>query len=376
VHIFIIIYIISFQFYCTSSIVPITPFFRMSTFKNLEFREGYAGGCIVNGKLTCVAQPQDNCDEGTYVPAHYIRANTGHPLRYCAGDLESVIIGRCGSGKCTNLQSRCVDNDANNGANDGGNNVVKAECVDDDCNGASDNGGRSLLQFIEYDPTCTITQDLKTYEYVTYGKCGNRCVWSKEDCLEGEEYIVNDDTCTADKVQLGACFGGHAYCSVSQASCTQPGRNDEPYMTHQEVQEKIGANCFLSSLPAPPTPAPPPSTPTESPVMTSGFAVFDEDGNTILVSSSSNNNNGGDGGLQMGALVAIVAVVAVLVGAVIGVVSVRLSSKRKEQIAKDNAWKLDKTKKHTLPIMDFEMSTSQGMDDVCAESELSVEIIE
>jgi hypothetical protein len=344
----------------------------MSTFERLEFRDGFAGGCNVNGILTCVAQPQDYCDEGTYVPAHFLRANTGHPLRYCAGDLESVIIGRCG-GKCTNLQSRCVDNDANDGGNGG-----KVQCEDDDCNQVnSDNNGRSLLPFIEYDPTCTTTQDLLNDEYVTYGKCGDRCVWSKEDCLEGEVYIQNDDKCTADKVQIGACFAGHAYCSVSKASCTQINLPDEPYMTHQEVKEKIGANCYLSSLPAPPTESPPPPPPTESPVMTAptvgGYAVFDEDGNPILVSSS--NKNGG-GGLQMGALVAIVAIVAVLIGAVIGVGAVRLSKKRKDQHAKDNAWKVDSTKRHTLPMEDIEMSTNPGMDGDVAESELSVEIIE
>jgi hypothetical protein len=337
----------------------------MSTFEKLEFRDGFAGGCNVNGTLTCVAQPQDYCDEGTFVPAHFLRSNSGHPLRYCANDLESVVIGRCG-GKCTNLQSRCVDNDANDGG--------KVQCEDDDCNRV-----RSLLPFIEYDPTCTTTQDLLNDEYVTYGRCGNRCVWSKEDCLEGEEYIQNDDKCTADKVQIGACFAGHAFCSVSKASCTQINLPDEPYMTHQEVKEKIGANCFLSSLPAPPTESPP-LHPTESPVLAApavgGFAVFDEDGNPIVISSSNKNGGDGGGGLQMGAFVAIVAVVAVVIGAVIGVGAVRLSNKRKDQHAKNNAWKVDSTKQHTLPIEDIEMLTSPGMDNDVAESELSVEIIE
>jgi hypothetical protein len=329
----------------------------MSTLKRLEFRDGFAGGCEVNGILTCVAQPQDYCDEGTFVPGHFLRSNSGHPLRYCAGDLEDVIIGRCGSGKCTNIQSRC--------------NGDKLQCEDDDCN-------RALLPFIEYDPTCTTTQDLLNDEYVTYGKCGSRCVWSKDDCLEGEVYIQNDETCTADKVQIGACFAGHAFCSVSKASCTQLNLPDEPYMTHQEVKDKIGANCFLSSLPTPPTESPPPPPPpTESPILavpTSGFAVYDEDGNPILVSSSSKNNGGSGGGLQTGALVAIVAVVAVVIGAVIGVGTVRLSNKRKDQHANNNAWKVNSTKQHTLPIEDIEMLTSSGMDGDIAESELSVEI--
>ena len=333
----------------------------------MELRQGFAGGCHVNGTGICVTKPETYCDTNTFWPAHYLRT-PGNPLRYCtySGIIENVIIGRCSSvgkngngGKCSNLQSRCLNGTTNEEEED-----------------------QSSL-FIEYDPTCTITQDLSSSltstSYVTYGKCDDRCVWSSEDCMKEEIYIPNDQSCTADKVQIGACFAGHAYCAVDAASCTTTQTNlnlpEEPFWTHQEVKAKLGVNCFLASLPTPPTESPPPPPPTESPMLavpTSGFAVFDEDGNPILVSSS--NKNGGGGGLQTGALVAIVAVVAVVIGAVIGVGTVRLRNKRKDQHANNNAWKVNSTKQHTLPIEDIEMLTSSGMDGDIAESELSVEI--
>ena len=293
-----------------------------NTFEEMEFRQGFAGGCYVNGTETCVAQPEDYCDEGTFVSAHYVRSNSGHPLRYCAGDLEDVAIGRCGdSGKCSNLQSRCEDESS----------------------------------FVAFDPTCTTTQDLSSSSsssndnngmmFVTYGKCGDRCVWSSEDCLEGEAYILNDPECTAEKVQIGACFAGHAFCAVGQKSCTQPNLPDEPFWTHQEVLQKIGANCFLSSLPRPPSisPVAAPSSnvdinPNNNNNNNNVAATLDENG---ILNSNSNS------GL---ALVAIVAVVAIVVGILIGVSTVYCKRKDEEK----EAWRIDK--QPTLPVEDLETS--------------------
>jgi len=285
----------------------------MSTYEELELRVGYAGGCYVKGTATCVVQPEDYCDEGTFVPAHYTRSNSGHPLRYCAGDIEDVVIGRCGdSGKCSNLQSRCEDQSS----------------------------------FTVLDPTCTTTQDLSNEygTFVTYGKCGDRCVWSSDDCLEGEAYIRDNPECTADKVQIGACFAGNAFCAVGQKSCTQPGLPDEPFWTHQEVQETVGANCFLSRLPGPPTASPVAAPPT----------VGTRQNNIVTASLN-------EGGFQTGTLVAIVAVVAVAVGIVIGMSSVYCKRTDEE------AWKVEK--QHTLPVEDLgtseriEVADSENISD-------------
>jgi len=294
----------------------------------LEFRKGWAGGCYVNGTSTCVVQPEDYCDEGTFVTSAFVRANKGHPLRYCAGDIEHVNIGRCGdSGECSNLASRCADN----------------------------------TTFVEVDTNCTTTQDLSNDSLVTYGKCGERCVWSPDDCLQGENYTANDGNCTANKVRIGACFAGFAFCSVSPTSCNQPGLPEEPYWRHHEVQEIVGANCFLSALPETPTMAPSRSpwtrTPTMAPMHGGGGvpppssnhdpSLPHHDGHGESSSSSPVNDdgrpsNGGflnvgysDGMLPTGGLVAIVAFVAVFLGILIGISTVYC---RKEA---DDQWRVD-----------------------------------
>jgi len=287
----------------------------MSSFESLEFRGGFAGGCYVNGTSTCVAEPEEYCDEGTFVMASYVRANKGHPLRYCAGELENVVIGRCGdTGECSNTPYGCEDEFTWDG----------------------------------YDETCTVTTDLAKTEltYVTYGKCDDRCVWSPNDCIEGEEYIRKSPECTADKVQIGACFDGHAFCAVSFESCTQSGRQDEPFYTHQEVQDKIGANCFLSSLPSPPTTAPPSRSPwTRSPAAAPTPSAFGP-ADTSTSPPKTDNSEGifgsawkiSSGLFQSGGFVAIVAVVAVILGIIIGVSAVYCSRRNDN----DDSWKADK----------------------------------
>lgn len=281
----------------------------------LEFREGYAGGCYVNGTATCVSEPEDYCDEGTFVMASYVRANKGHPLRYCAGELENVVIGRCGdSGECSNTPYGCEDEET----------------------------------WDEHDETCTVTRDLGNAElaYVTYGKCGDRCVWSPDDCMEGEDYVRKSPECTADKVQIGACFDGFAFCAVSADSCTQSGLADEPFYTHRQIQEWVGAGCFLSSLPLPAETSPQPTRepwnamPAVAPTP-SAFSPVDV-GTTAPEQSSNDNGIFGSpwklssGVFQTGGFVAMVAVVAIILGIIIGVSAVYCSRKD------DDSWKADK----------------------------------
>ena len=135
----------------------------------LDYRKGFADGCYVNGEKTCVAQPKDYCNEGSFGSSHYVRANGGHPLRYCAGRLQDVVIGRCGdSSKCSNSMERCKDPSS----------------------------------FAALDPSCTVVLDLSDdgAAPVTYGKCGDRCVWSSEDCLPGKAYLCDDPACMTDRV--------------------------------------------------------------------------------------------------------------------------------------------------------------------------------
>ena len=366
-------------------------------FEEMDYREGFAGGCYRNGTAICVAKPEEYCDEETFVPAHFLRSNSGHPLRYCAGDLADVVIGRCVSsggikGQCSNLQSRCTNTRTKDAEEEDQTNITSS--------------------FIEYDPTCTITQDLQqtqnnnnntdnngsstatSLSYVTYGKCGDRCVWSPTDCIDEEIYIPNDNNCTADKVQIGACFAGHAFCAVDPSSCTQPNRPIEPFWTHQEVKVKIGANCFLSSVPVPvPVPVQSPTTSTTT-VGTVGSNIDENATATATIMTIAPNSAFGDeenltsgnntnNRLNTGALVTIVTVVAIVVGVAIGIIgTVRFSNKRKKD--DNNTWTVDeRNKQHptTLPIEDIEIMSSTNhnnnnnnpMDNVDANSDLSEE---
>jgi len=195
-------------------------------------RTVYAGTCKQNGTLVCgVVQEQDYCDEASWVPP-FVVADAGHPNRICAYYPDTMVIGRCDGpfGPCSNLASRCTDPES----------------------------------FVPRDPDCRITKDYKKrdndndndndndehhrehHKPTTYGRCGaDRCVWSPEDCSEGEPYTRNDPDCTANRVKLGACLDGFGYCTVSPVVCGAL----EPYYTHEEFLEKFDTNCYLADLP-------------------------------------------------------------------------------------------------------------------------------
>ncbi|KAL3940538.1 MAG: hypothetical protein SGBAC_004941 [Bacillariaceae sp.] len=209
--------------------------------QSASIRSVYAGGCYKDGKPICVEQPKEYCDKGTFQSAHFLRANANAGLRSCTGAVENVVIGRCGdTGQCSNLASRCDD-----------------------------------PATFAFDETCTTIRDKLNGVFVTYGKCNERCSWSPTDCTEDEVWINNDGTCTADKVEVGACFAGFAFCSVSSVNCVDP---YVPFLTHKEAREQKGVNCRLSELvptgvptvsPSPtlaPTrlPPPPPANPPQA----------------------------------------------------------------------------------------------------------------
>jgi len=222
----------------------------VSNNEDIDFRDAFGGGCYKEDKPICVFEPQDYCDEGTFHSAHFLRANSGHPLRYCATSIQYISIGRCSdNGKCTNIASRCNDPSS----------------------------------FQEYDPTCSLMRDKTNGELTTYGSCNNRCVWSSEDCIDGEEEWISDNpACTSNKVEIGACMAGHTFCVVSSAMCIQP---DEPYISHKEALETRKVGCFLTEDPSTtsPTISPAPTTgPTKNPTR----SPFDQ---TNLFSANKND---------------------------------------------------------------------------------------
>lgn len=197
-------------------------------------RTVYAGICKRDGKLVCgIVEPQEFCDENSWVPPHVV-ADMGHPNRICAYYPDTMVIGRCGEGgPCSNMAERCDDPSS----------------------------------FLPMDPDCRITKDYgPSGKYTTYGKCGDRCVWSPSDCSEEEVYVRDDPSCTADKVKLGACLDGFGYCTVSQDTCANlDGKTIEPYYNHSSFLEKFDTNCYLADLPKTPAPVAPSRAPTMIP---------------------------------------------------------------------------------------------------------------
>jgi len=246
---------------------------------NTEYREGFAGGCFKDGKEICVHRDESYCDAGSWATAHYLRGNPGHHLRFCAYELQNVVIGRCGeSGPCSNLAERCKDE----------------------------------VSFIPYDPTCTVTLELTDFNPVKYGKCGDRCVWSSEDCGTGETFVQRDQECTSDKVEVGSCWAGSAFCAISKDSCSQEGQPVEPFLTHSETKEQIGISCYLSLVPD----APPP--PSAAPKLNIALAPTPE--TSIRVPQSNRESSG----MSTEAIAAIVAGLAILTGSLMGLVAYRM----------------------------------------------------
>jgi hypothetical protein len=283
-------------------------------------RTVYAGTCKQNDKLVCgVVEKQDFCDDGSWQPPHVV-ADSGHPNRICAYYPDTMVIGRCGSdGPCSNLASRCTDPDS----------------------------------FILRDPNCRITKDYGDEssskfggKYTTYGKCGDRCVWSPGDCLDGEEYINDDIDCTADKVKLGACLDGFGYCTVSRKTCTNvDGITVEPYYTHDEFKTKFDTNCYLADLPETPAPAvpTPPSTIASVPAPT-----VPRTNNFAPPSATSK--------LSQNVIIGIVIGITLPVGIALGILAARYRSNKTQPVA---------VTEKSLPPMTIAVSSREvGVDDV------------
>jgi hypothetical protein len=264
----------------------------------MEKRTVYSGICTIDGKLVCgIPEPQDFCDQGSWLPPHVI-ADKGHPHRGCAHSPDKVVIGRCGvGGPCSNMAVRCDD----------------------------------PASFMERDPDCRLTRDYgPSGAYTTYGKCGDgRCVWSPLDCEEGDDYTRNDDSCTADKVTLGACLDGYGYCTVSPKTCANVDGSGsvEPYYTHSAFLEKFNAFCYLSDLPTTRAPVAPSAAPVGAvvvPTMTGSPTPGPFATATLTATATSTATTTKTGGMSQSALLGITIGTTLVVGIAIGFIGSRI----------------------------------------------------
>jgi hypothetical protein len=285
-------------------------------------RTVYAGTCKKNDKLVCgVVEKQEFCDDGSWQPPHVV-ADAGQPNRICAYYPDTMVIGRCGlDGPCSNLASRCDDPDS----------------------------------FIFRDPNCRITKDYGDEssskfggKYNTYGKCGDRCVWSPDDCLDGEEYVNDDIDCTADKVKIGACLDGFGYCTVSRKTCANvDGITVEPYYTHDAFLDKFDTDCYLADLPETPAPVAP-TSPTFAPVL----APTVQPTNNFLPSDASNK-------LSQNVIIGIVIGITLPVGMALGILAARYRS--------NNTLPLVAATEKSLPPMTIAVSSRDIVADDVSE---------
>ena len=128
----------------------------------------WGGACTYeNGATNVCVVDKSLCDPGSFISAHFLRANTGHEARGCTGGsaVRSAVLGRCGAMH------------------------------------------RRTLTFIPHDPSFRRTR----FEHAKYGSCGTRCSWSSEDCLENEAWIATNPACDCEVVRVGACGSGHPF---------------------------------------------------------------------------------------------------------------------------------------------------------------------
>ena len=142
-----------------------------------------------------------------------------YPDAYCA--LEET---ECLSGTDTFSSSRHMQSAA--GAHGGScllqeavKEFVLGKCGEDGpCspNAASCDSSSALSSYVKdtiHNATCDIGS-------TKFGKCGDRCSWSPQDCDEGEQWTFPENECTCDMVRVGGCVkDGFTYCSVSNLAC-------------------------------------------------------------------------------------------------------------------------------------------------------------
>jgi len=125
------------------------------------------------------------------------------------------------------------------------------QCSDGTCspNKASCGSGLDFMDAKQSTENCDV-------DSTAFGRCGDRCSWSPDDCSVGEEWTFPSEGCSCDKVQVGACEkDGQIFCSVSPDSC-----DDKATWLHAlDVVSTTPNVCYLcraKSIPIVPTTAP------------------------------------------------------------------------------------------------------------------------
>merc|ERR1712176_82928 len=83
-------------------------------------------------------------------------------------------------------------------------------------------------------------------ENTLFGRCGDRCSWSPDDCAFGlngrEKWTFPSEECTCEKVRVGGCQkDGNIFCAVSEDACDDLSE----WLSPLDVTKSFNVECFL-----------------------------------------------------------------------------------------------------------------------------------
>jgi len=130
------------------------------------------------------------------------------------------------------------------------------QCSDGACSpNKSSCGGLDFLDSQQSTENCDVDSTL-------FGRCGDRCSWSPDNCSAGEEWTFPSQGCNCDQVQVGACEkDGFIFCSVSPDSCD----DKATWLSPVDVASTTPYQCYLCREKIVPV-APPVAAPVAAPV--------------------------------------------------------------------------------------------------------------
>jgi hypothetical protein len=154
-------------------------------------RKSLQGGFCNYPDASCALESTD-CLTGTdaFSSSRQMQTAPGAHGGYCLlqDSVKEIAVGKCGNGSCSPNAESC--------GGDGSSYTIDTSTSD-----------------TVFNPACTI-------ETTKFGKCGDRCSWSPQDCNANEEWTFPVSECTCDKVRVGGCVkSGFTYCSVSNLAC-------------------------------------------------------------------------------------------------------------------------------------------------------------
>lgn len=107
-------------------------------------------------------------------------------------------------------------------------------CADGTCSPNEASCGEMGFYSFNYTKTCTV-------ENTSFGRCGDRCSWSPEDC-DNENWTFPSQACSCDQVLTGACKKDNLiYCAVSPDGCD----DESTWLSPLDVVSTTDVRCFL-----------------------------------------------------------------------------------------------------------------------------------